>query len=197
MAEHRICSVPDCGKPLKARGFCSMHYERLRKHGDPLVVVGTPPGEPEKFLAETVIPFDNVDCLAWPYSRNAKGYGTIKRNGRPKYIHRLVCEARHGSPPTARHEVAHSCGNAICCNPAHLRWSTRKENEADKLVHGTVPRGGHHWCAKLTERKVKQILALRGTKTRQDIAGQFGVSLSTIKAIYQRRYWRHVSRPET
>ena len=29
----RICTVPDCGKKLLARGLCAMHYERLKRSG--------------------------------------------------------------------------------------------------------------------------------------------------------------------
>jgi hypothetical protein len=28
-----FCSVPDCGKPVAARGFCASHYERARRRG--------------------------------------------------------------------------------------------------------------------------------------------------------------------
>jgi hypothetical protein len=27
------CRVNDCGKPVKCRGYCSMHYTRLRRYG--------------------------------------------------------------------------------------------------------------------------------------------------------------------
>jgi len=37
--EGRICSVKGCGKPQKQREWCGMHYERWRRHGDPLIVV--------------------------------------------------------------------------------------------------------------------------------------------------------------
>lgn len=33
MAAQRICSVDGCGKPHQARGFCSTHDYRMRKHG--------------------------------------------------------------------------------------------------------------------------------------------------------------------
>lgn len=39
MAITRICSIPDCGKPHKGRGFCGTHLLRLRTHGDPLFVM--------------------------------------------------------------------------------------------------------------------------------------------------------------
>jgi hypothetical protein len=40
------CSIPGCGKPVAGRGWCSMHYNRWRKHGDPLTVL--PRGAPWK-----------------------------------------------------------------------------------------------------------------------------------------------------
>jgi hypothetical protein len=30
-----ICSVANCGRPHKSKGYCDTHYWRLRKHGDP------------------------------------------------------------------------------------------------------------------------------------------------------------------
>lgn len=30
----RICSVEDCDRPAKSRGWCSTHYKRWRRHGD-------------------------------------------------------------------------------------------------------------------------------------------------------------------
>lgn len=33
----RLCSVDGCALPRKSRGWCSTHYERWRRNGDPLV----------------------------------------------------------------------------------------------------------------------------------------------------------------
>ena len=30
----RKCTEPGCGKPHRARGYCDMHYRRVRSHGD-------------------------------------------------------------------------------------------------------------------------------------------------------------------
>lgn len=32
------CSIEDCDRPLRAKGLCAAHYERLRKYGDPTYV---------------------------------------------------------------------------------------------------------------------------------------------------------------
>lgn len=32
--KHKICSVEGCDNPIRARGLCGKHYERLRAHGD-------------------------------------------------------------------------------------------------------------------------------------------------------------------
>lgn len=31
----KMCSIEDCGNPIKARTWCNSHYMRWRKHGDP------------------------------------------------------------------------------------------------------------------------------------------------------------------
>lgn len=33
-----VCTVPGCDLPCNARGWCSTHYHRWRRHGDPLAV---------------------------------------------------------------------------------------------------------------------------------------------------------------
>ena len=33
------CAAPDCTRPARARGYCDTHYRRVRKWGDPTIVL--------------------------------------------------------------------------------------------------------------------------------------------------------------
>ena len=33
-----ICSMPGCNKPHSRKGYCSAHYMRVWRHGDPTIV---------------------------------------------------------------------------------------------------------------------------------------------------------------
>ena len=78
-------------------------------------------------------------CVLWPFTVNSKGYGQLGVNGKSTSVHVLACEQAHGPRPEGK-QVAHSCGVKRCINQRHLRWATQSENEADKVLHGTVRR---------------------------------------------------------
>ncbi len=83
-----------------------------------------------------------------PSPRRKPGYlrVTLRIGGRGRgvFVHRLVCEAFHGPPPTPEHEVAHFDGDGANNCADNLRWATRLENAADKQRHGRVPKGERH-----------------------------------------------------
>ena len=33
------CAAPDCARDARARGYCDTHYRRVRKWGDPTIVL--------------------------------------------------------------------------------------------------------------------------------------------------------------
>jgi hypothetical protein len=74
-------------------------------------------------------------------------------------------------------------------NKRHLSWKTRLENEADKLVHGTVLRGERQNGAKLKEEHVRQIRGLEGMMSQGQMAAMFGVDRITINDIFRGRTW--------
>jgi len=58
-------------------------------------------------------------------------------------VHRVVCMAFHGLPPTPQHEVAHGDGTRTNNRPDNLRWVTRRENMQDCERHGRRRLWGH------------------------------------------------------
>jgi len=190
MADQRICSISGCGKPRYVRGWCSAHYQRWRVHGDPLAGRAMN-GESERYFKEIVLAYEGDDCLAWPFTTNIGGYAQLWYEGRVRLVSRLVCEDTHGPAPTPKHEAAHSCGNGhlACVTKRHLSWKTSAGNKADMLLHGSRIKGERSHLAKLTEPEVKQIMALRGTKSQAQIAELFSVHQATVSRIHTGCTW--------
>lgn len=124
--------------------------------------------------------YEGDDCLFWPFARCAGRYGSVTRNGKSRYAHREMCEAKNGPPPTAKHEAAHSCGRGFdgCVNPNHLSWKTRHENQSDRMLHGTVMCGERHGNCRLRKSQVLEIIA--SSESQKTLAERFGVSISHI-----------------
>lgn len=191
MAKPGVCSVDGCGKGLHAKGFCEPHYRRKLRYGSP-VDGGTALGAPLAYLFAALEAAEPQECIVWPFARGRGGYGRVQFKGKGWFVHRLVCERVHGSPPVGR-EAAHSCRGASlgCFNPHHLRWATRKENHADKRLHGTDFAGERNPAAVLTEDQVAKIRSVYrdGGTTQRELATAFGVSKSLISAIVCNKVW--------
>ena len=187
------CTIEGCGQTHEAHGWCSFHYLRWRKFGNPL----REPGEPDshRFLREVVLSFDGDECLPWPGYRDPNGYGRITIKRKNMMVHRFVCEVVHGKPPTSKHHAAHSCGKGHegCCNPRHLSWKTAKENYQDQIDHGTAARGKKYPHCRLTEDDVRRIRDLAGSLTQKEIAQRFNVDRSHVCDIINRKRWTWLS----
>lgn len=190
----RVCAVPGCDSAHSAKGFCHKHYMRWRTHGDPLVFKGTEIGAVRDYFESVVLTYEGNDCLIWPYAR-VGGYGSIKRGGKDRSVHRLACEEQNGPPPTPKHDAAHSCGKGHlgCVTKKHLSWKTRAENMADTVLHGTHNKGEKHPKAKITEAQAREILSMKGIELQRDIAKRLGTTRHTVAEIHAGRNWRHLS----
>jgi hypothetical protein len=113
--------------------------------------------------------------------------------GRSNIAARIICEETQGFPQDSNLDAAHSCGNKICVNPNHIRWATRKENEADKIIHGTKNQGETVWNSKLRKEDVLKILQLKGEKTGVEVARYFGLHPTTVRMIWRGKRWAHLS----
>lgn len=175
------CSVQGCDRPHRKGGFCNIHYMRFCRDGHPGPLIG----EPKRWLLEVALQYKGSECLIWPFGQSSSGYGSTGA-GTP---HRAVCMLANGQPPSSAHQAAHSCGTKLCVNPAHLRWATRAENEADKISHGTANRGERNGHRKLSVPDVWQIRRLAGRLLQREIGDLFGINRSAVSSIISRKAW--------
>lgn len=144
------------------------------------------PSEAQEFI-ESAIPYDNDKCLIWPFGRTIDGYAAYRSRHAAQYI----CETIYGKRPS-NGQTAHSCGDRLCINPRHLRWSTAKENALDKLHHGTWPTGPKNGRSMISEDQVREIRSLAGKISYRKMAKDFGISKSAIEAIINRKNWGYL-----
>lgn len=185
------CSINGCSKPRKTKGYCSAHYTRLLRHGDPLGG-RIDHGEPIRFL-KALIDHSGDACVAWPYAKLADGRGMIAGRSGVRPAARIMCTLAHGEPSSEDLEAAHSCGNGhlACVNPNHLRWATRAENQADRALHGTANRGERQGRSKMKEADVLALRARYANGERLcDLAASSGFQVATIEAAVKGRSWR-------
>ena len=191
----KTCKIEGCEKHIMGRGFCSAHYAKWQKYGDPLVTKqvqhhGLPLAE--RFLLG-VAPLGD-GCWEWQSGKDPNGYGRIGVDGTPMLAHRLSYEFAHGVKLTPAQHVLHKCDNPSCVRPSHLMMGDHAANMADKMTKGRhvygTSRGERHGCAKLTE---ADVLAIRASaETGVHLAKVYGVSTTQISDIRNRRAWKHL-----
>jgi hypothetical protein len=112
-------------------------------------------------------------------------------------VHRLVCEAFHGTSSSEKAETRHIDGIRSNNASANLAWGTTQDNADDRARHGNTKRGEHCRWAKLSQLEVDAIRARhralrigrqrvpRGTMP--ELAREYGVSRSCIATIVSGR----------
>lgn len=109
-------------------------------------------------------------------------------------LHRLICKAFVGPPPSIYHQVAHCNGIKTDNRPENLRWATPKENSDDRVLHGTAPEGVRNPRAKFTEAEIHEIRRQRrGYGVPMDLARKYGVTQTTIDNIMAGKTWRKLA----
>jgi HNH endonuclease len=143
----------------------------------------------ERFLAKISPCADG--CWLWKGLIRADGYGATRFEGREQGAHRVAWKLFRGkvAPGLA---VCHTCDVRACVNPAHLFLGTPAENARDMRAKGRDRRGEKHGSAKLTRAQVRRIKTMLKEDRLyvSEIAREFGVSETTIRAIRDRRTWK-------
>ena len=91
--------------------------------------------------------------------------------------------------------VCHKCDVRACVNPEHLFLGTLADNSQDMVNKGRASRGERHHRAKLTEDQVSRIKTMlkEDRMYMSEIAREFGVSPTTIRAIKVGKTWKEVA----
>lgn len=114
------CSIDGCDLKYKCRGFCSKHYQRWRKWGDPLFVM-THPDQSERFWAK-VEKRGPDECWIWTGGKR-NGYGFFNVPPTTIGAHRFAYTEVKGEIPEGM-VVDHRCRVKLCVNPDHLQVVT-------------------------------------------------------------------------
>lgn len=190
------CSISGCKKPAEKRGWCGMHYRRWHRFGT-TDFVSTRPTAETRFWAKVdkngpIHPIHG-QCWVWTGCRNSdRGYGTISVKDSPVFVHRYSYAIHFESPPDDL-LVCHHCDRKICVNPRHLFLGTIQDNTDDKVSKGRQLKGEQIQQSKLLEGQVLSIRKKRRSgRTLSSLASEYGVSLSLVGMICQRKIWRHI-----
>lgn len=102
-------------------------------------------------------------CWEWSGGKS-HGYGQLRVyevwGSDPVYAHR-ISYLLHKGPIPEDQNVCLKCDNHPCCNPSHLFLGDQAVNLRDMADKGRGPSGERNGNAKLTERDIKTIRALK------------------------------------
>ncbi|MBF6630663.1 MAG: HNH endonuclease [Comamonas sp.] len=144
---------------------------------------------------------ENGDKTRVLSQRNKDGYmhvtisvrvnGVRQRHRHP--VHRLVCMAFHGEPPSDKPLARHLNGVSTDNRAANIAWGDHKDNAADAIRHGTLGKGMRAHRRKLNDSQVKELCArLRKGESDADLAAEYGVSRYYPRKLLTGRRWSHL-----
>jgi hypothetical protein len=104
-----------------------------------------------------------------------------------KKVHRLICEAFHGSTPEGKNIIRHLDGNPQNNKPENLAWGTNKENWADQKRHGRGYEGEKHPRSKLTnfERNAIRWIIKKNIASISQIAKALNMTYRAISYVHK------------
>ena len=129
------------------------------------------------------------------HTHTSTGYPDIRfsvnRRQTAMPVHRIVAAAFLGSRPEGM-QIRHLDGNKMNNCVSNLCYGTAKENNQDKVKHGTSSKGIWNPMSKLTHDQVLKIRGMNGQTKAKHAAQIFGLHESTVYRIWNKKYWSHL-----
>lgn len=176
------CSVPGCGEPFHARGFCKKHHKSAIRSGQ-LVKRSS-----QIDVIDELISFcPTTGCWLWGGTSDRLGYGYLMVGREKTFAHRYF---KGVSDPSIH--VCHSCDTPACVNPDHLFLGSQADNMADMMKKGRhySPRGEKHPKAKITnEQATEARMAFLNGESRRSISERTGLGYRSICLLLQGKTW--------
>jgi len=189
------CKIEGCDSKIEARGWCSKHYQRWRRHGDPLYTEFCVDELTVKEILSNCTAMTN-GCLEWNRGRVTGGYGTFIFEGKIHASHRAVLELSLNRSLAPKMLACHKCDNPPCCNPDHLFEGSSQKNIDDMFSKGCNKAlfGESHGNSKLNEASVLEIkMLLQSGESCASIARRHNVNPRTILDIKHGLTWKHTN----
>jgi hypothetical protein len=185
MQSTRVCSIDDCDRPMKARGWCKMHWHRWYVYGETCRPAEIPARWQARFWSKVE---RSEGCWTWTANTNQSGYGMFAHPARGMIsAHRVSWEIANGPISDGAH-VLHSCDNRTCVNPSHMRLGSHDDNMRDMAERERSR------TTKLTASDVSTIRELARTgRSLRSIAREFRISPGNVGFIIAGKTWKHVS----
>lgn len=92
------CKLDGCDRPLLARGWCRLHYDRWHRHGTVAL-------RPMEWIASMLRSEPTDECIEWPFSRFQAGYGRVAER---HATHVVLEEAGQPRPPAPGDRALHA-----------------------------------------------------------------------------------------
>lgn len=135
MQATRTCSIEGCERPAKARTWCNTHYERWRRHGDPLMIL---PFNPRIVHGKWNAP----EWRTWAHMKerclNPNNHAYARYGGRGITIYRPWVDSfeaffAHVGPKPGPEYSLDRIDNDGNYEPGNVRWATPREQGANRL----------------------------------------------------------------
>ncbi|MFJ4469614.1 hypothetical protein ACIP2X_19300 [Streptomyces sp. NPDC089424] len=188
------CTVVEGGVKCTGDNYgnllCRKHYDRQRRHGDPLAFKRLGHGEMQAFL-RAAAHAETSECVIPPHRT---GHWNVNTSDGFMNASRYVWILRYGDP--GRQHVLHTCNGGSgangCVNIRHLTLGDNSRNVLDRGDAGVQVGEAHH-SSKL---RAEQVTGIReraaAGKSYQALADEYGVCRQTVSDVVARRTWRRL-----